>query len=65
MRRIHDGQRETNLFLNDFQVCDRYANGIAAAARVACPATLVVGARDQMTLPRQAVELAAALRART
>lgn len=65
MRRIHDGQRETNLFLNDFQVCDRYGGGIAAAARVTCPATLVVGARDQMTQPGQAIELAAALRAHT
>ena len=65
MRRIHDGQRETNLFVNDFQVCDRYRGGIAAAARVTCPATLVVGARDQMTQPGQAIELAAALRART
>ena len=64
MRRIQDGQRETNLFLNDFQVCDRYRGGIAAAARVACPATLVVGARDQMTQPGQAIELGAALRAR-
>jgi len=65
MRRTQDGQRGTNLFLNDFQVCDRYSGAMAAAARVACPATLVVGARDQMTQPGQAVELAAALRART
>ncbi len=65
MRRTHDGQRETNLFVNDFQVCDRYAGAIAAAARVTCPTTLVVGARDQMTFASQAVELAAALRART
>nr|HET7859486.1 alpha/beta hydrolase [Caldimonas sp.] len=65
MRRIHDGQRETNLFVNDFNVCDRYSGGIAAASRVACPATLVVGARDQMTFASQSVELARALRART
>ncbi len=65
MRRTHDAQRETNLFLNDFQVCDRYAGAIAAAARVACPATVVVGARDQMTYASQAVELARALQART
>ena len=65
MRRTHDGQRETNLFVNDFQVCDRYTGGIAAAARIACPATVVVGARDQMTFASQAAELAAALHART
>jgi pimeloyl-ACP methyl ester carboxylesterase len=63
MRRIHDGQRETNLFLNDFMVCDRYAGGLAAAARVACPTTIVVGRRDQMTMPKDATALAAALRA--
>ena len=43
---------EGNLFLNDFEVCDRYDGGLAAAARVTCPATLVLGARDQMTLRR-------------
>jgi pimeloyl-ACP methyl ester carboxylesterase len=65
MRRTHDGQRETNLFLNDFQVCDRYAGAIQAAARVTCAATIVVGARDQMTFASQSVELARALRAQT
>jgi pimeloyl-ACP methyl ester carboxylesterase len=64
-RRMQDGQRETNLFLNDFEVCDRYAGGLAAAARVTCPTTLVLGARDQMTLARDAVEIGIALRART
>jgi pimeloyl-ACP methyl ester carboxylesterase len=39
--------------------------GNAAAARVTCPATIVVGARDQMTFASEAAELAAALRART
>jgi pimeloyl-ACP methyl ester carboxylesterase len=60
-RRIHDGQRETNLFLDDFMVCDGYAGGLAAAERVACPRTLIVGRRDQMTLPKNATSLAAAL----
>jgi pimeloyl-ACP methyl ester carboxylesterase len=64
-RRMQGGQRETNLFVNDFGVCDRYAGGLAAAARVTCPATLVLGARDQMTLARDAVEIGTALRART
>jgi pimeloyl-ACP methyl ester carboxylesterase len=65
MRRTHDGQRETNLFVNDFNVCDRYTGGIAAAARIACPATIIVGARDQMTFASQAAELGKALGART
>ncbi|MEP7300538.1 MAG: alpha/beta hydrolase [Caldimonas sp.] len=65
MRRLQLGQREANLFLADFEVCDRYRGGLEAAARVACPATLVLGTRDQMTPPAQAAPLAQALRART
>jgi pimeloyl-ACP methyl ester carboxylesterase len=63
MRRMQSGQREVNLFLNDFEVCDRYRNGFEAAARVICPATLVLGERDQMTGLQQTAEIAAALRA--
>ncbi len=63
-RRLQAGQRDANLFLTDFRVCDRYRGGLEAAARVACPATLVLGARDQMTWPRHAASLAEALRAR-
>lgn len=51
-----------NLFVNDFSVCDRYAGGLQAAARVRCPTTFILGERDQMTLPRAAAELAAALK---
>jgi pimeloyl-ACP methyl ester carboxylesterase len=64
MRRMQETQRETNLFLNDFEVCDRYGGGLKAAARIACPVTFVLGGRDQMTQPGQAGELAAALGAR-
>ena len=56
---------EFNLFHHDFSVCDRYADGLAAAARVRCPATMVLGALDQMTPPRSARELSSALKART
>ena len=63
MRRVQAGQREVNLFHHDFGVCDRYAGGLEAAARVTCPATLILGDRDQMTQPRQARALARALRA--
>jgi pimeloyl-ACP methyl ester carboxylesterase len=65
MRRLQTQQRGGNLFLNDFEVCNRYEAGLAAAARVACPTTLILGDRDEMTRPRQAIELAKALRART
>lgn len=54
----------TNLFQHDFSVCDRYGNGLQAAARVRCPVTMVLGKLDQMTPPRSAGEIAAALKAR-
>jgi pimeloyl-ACP methyl ester carboxylesterase len=52
-----------NLFVNDFEVCDRYAGGLEAAATVRCPATLILGERDQMTTPQTTRALAAALHA--
>jgi pimeloyl-ACP methyl ester carboxylesterase len=64
MRRMQAGRPELNLFHHDFSVCDRYTNGLQAAAQVACPTTLVLGERDQMTLPRFAREIAQALSAR-
>jgi pimeloyl-ACP methyl ester carboxylesterase len=64
MERVQAGGG-SNLFLNDFEVCDRYAGGLAAAARVTCPVTLVLGAADQMTGTKQTGDIARALRART
>jgi pimeloyl-ACP methyl ester carboxylesterase len=52
-----------NLFEHDFRLCDAYAGGAAAMARVRCPTTLITGARDQMTPPKATKELAAALKA--
>ena len=46
----------------DFAACNDYASGVQAAARVSCPALLVLGKRDVMTPPRATRELAAALR---
>jgi pimeloyl-ACP methyl ester carboxylesterase len=54
-----------NLFHHDFSACDRYAHGLEAAAQLRAAATtrcsLIVGARDRMTVPRQAAALAQAL----
>ena len=55
--------RQPGLFHHDFSLCDRYANGMQAAAKVQCPASLIVGNADQMTTPKQAREMAQALRA--
>jgi pimeloyl-ACP methyl ester carboxylesterase len=62
MHRIQDAG-EGNLFEHDFRVCDAYANGLAAAARVACAAHLIVGTRDVMTPIKATKELATVLRA--
>jgi pimeloyl-ACP methyl ester carboxylesterase len=42
------------LFHTDFSVCDSYAGGEAAAARVTCPTLLLLGQRDMMTPPKAA-----------
>ncbi|MGM9480168.1 alpha/beta fold hydrolase [Roseateles sp. NT4] len=64
MRRLQSRQTAVNLFENDFQVCDRYAGGEAAAARVACPVHFILGALDQMTSPRQNAVLGGLLKPR-
>jgi pimeloyl-ACP methyl ester carboxylesterase len=64
MRRTLAGNRDVNLFHHDFSLCDRYAGGETAAAKVSCPVTLIVGDRDQMTPPKATKALAAALKAR-
>ncbi|MEO6030414.1 MAG: alpha/beta hydrolase [Burkholderiaceae bacterium] len=64
MQRVQAGQTALNLFHHDFTLCDQYEGGLAAAAKVRCPATLILGARDQMTSPKQAREIAQALGAR-
>lgn len=64
MRRIQAGHAGGNLFLHDFGVCDRYAHGMEAAAGVRCPVTFLLGERDQMTSPKVARDIAAALKAR-
>ena len=61
MQRMQRAEPAGNLFLVDFRACNAYAGGTQAAARVACPATIVVGGRDQMTTARNANVIAQAL----
>ena len=67
MRRTLAGPNATgcavNLFHHDFSVCDAYAGGLEAAAKVLAQVTLALGSADQMTPPRATRELAAALKA--
>ncbi|NUZ07775.1 alpha/beta fold hydrolase [Piscinibacter koreensis] len=62
MHRMQAKDPSSNLFLTDFRACNAYAGGLAAAERIECPATIVIGARDQMTPPRSARAVAEALR---
>jgi pimeloyl-ACP methyl ester carboxylesterase len=64
MRHLQQRQTTVNLFENDFQVCDRYTGGEAAAARVTCPVHFILGALDQMTSPRQNAVLGGLLKPR-
>lgn len=57
-------QGDTELYHRDFAACDGYRHGLEAAARVTAPATLILGARDQMTPPKAAGDIATALKAR-
>lgn len=57
------GAPHGNLFLHDFQVCDRYTGAPEAAQRVQAPAHLILGAKDQMTPPKAARQLADMLKA--
>ena len=56
---------QANVFLHDFEICHRYRAGLEAAARVACPVTMILGHADQMTLPKAAREISVALKATT
>lgn len=66
MRRVQTAgePQGANVFLHGFEVCNAYQGGLAAAGRVRCPATLILGRADVMAPPRATRELAAALKAR-
>lgn len=60
-RRLQARQTGLNLFEHDFKLCDSYAQGLEAAARLRCPTHLILGERDQMTAPRQTAILIEAM----
>ncbi len=45
----------------DLMACHTYADGLSVAAKVRCPALVVLGQRDQMAPPKSAAALIAAL----
>ena len=63
MRQVFAHGRDPMLFHTDFAACNAYVHGLEAAAAVRCPAALVLGSADQMTLPKGASAVAKALKA--
>jgi pimeloyl-ACP methyl ester carboxylesterase len=50
-----------HVFHTDFSACNAYAAGEAAASAVRCPTLFLLGKRDQMTPPKAAARLTAAI----
>ncbi len=63
MRQVLAAQRDADLFHTDFNACNGYGDGLQAAAKVICPAHLVLGQLDQMTNPKSTRAVAEVLRA--
>jgi pimeloyl-ACP methyl ester carboxylesterase len=63
MRQVLHAQGDAMLFHTDFAACNAYTHGLDAAARVRCPASLVIAQQDQMTHPSGTRDIAAALEA--
>lgn len=61
-RRVLASNPQVNVFHRGFQACDRYANGEAAVAAIACPVLFLLGEQDQMTPPKAAQGLVNAAR---
>ena len=56
-RRVLRSNSKVNVFHRGFKACDSYANAENAIAQVTCPILFVLGALDQMTLPKAAQPL--------
>jgi pimeloyl-ACP methyl ester carboxylesterase len=63
MRLVMAAGGDPLLFHTDFSACNDYRAGMEAAGRVTCPAHVLLAEDDQMTWPRNAREVATALKA--
>lgn len=61
-RRLIDRAGANGVLAQDLKACDAWTGGGAAAAKIACPTLLLLGAQDRMTLVRSGKELAAAIK---
>jgi pimeloyl-ACP methyl ester carboxylesterase len=57
------GKSDAALLHADFSACNRYAQGLEAAAQIRCPTLFLLGRRDQMTPLRSALSLSTAIAA--
>jgi pimeloyl-ACP methyl ester carboxylesterase len=55
------GRLAPGVLHTDLSACNAYAGGMEAAAKIRCPALFILGARDMMTPPKAAQELARAI----
>lgn len=62
MRRMQGQYTHGNLFHADFSACDAYEGLERVAPAIACPVTLVLGDRDQMTSPKAVAPLVEAFK---
>lgn len=58
-RRVIASNAKVNLFHRGFSACNNFANGEQAMEQVTCPVLFLLGAMDQMTLPKAAQTLIA------
>ncbi|MBC7916831.1 MAG: alpha/beta hydrolase [Rhodoferax sp.] len=58
-RRVIASNTAVNLFHRGFTACNNYANGEQAMEQITCPVLFLLGAMDQMTLPKAAQTLIA------
>jgi pimeloyl-ACP methyl ester carboxylesterase len=61
-RRVLASNVRVNVFHRGFLACDRYANGEQAMVQINCPVLFLLGAQDQMTMPKAAQGLIATAR---
>jgi pimeloyl-ACP methyl ester carboxylesterase len=56
-RRVLSSNTAVNVFHRGFMACDQYANGLQAIGNISCPVLFLLGAQDQMTMPKAAQSL--------
>jgi pimeloyl-ACP methyl ester carboxylesterase len=56
-RRVIASNAEVNVFHRGFSACNNYANGEQTMEQITCPVLFLLGAMDQMTMPKAAQTL--------